>query len=75
MQINDEIINKKLFSSEDKYSMVQTKDYYFYKGACEVLLEKCQKYLSLSGNEEKFISKSFIQSIKKKEKIIPALNI
>ena len=30
--------------------MVQTKDYYFYKGACEVLLEKCQKYLSLSGN-------------------------
>ena len=61
MQINDEIINKKLFSSEDKYSMVQTKDYYFYKGACEVLLEKCQKYLSLSGNEEKFISKSFIQ--------------
>lgn len=63
MQINDEIINKKLFSSEDKYSMVQTKDYYFYKGACEVLLEKCQKYLSLSGNEEKFISKSFIQSM------------
>ena len=63
MQINDEIINKKLFSSEDKYSMVQTKDYYFYKGACEVLLEKCQKYLSLSGNEEIFISKSFIQSM------------
>ena len=54
---NDEIINKKLFSSEDKYSMVQTKDYYFYKGASEVLLDKCQKYLSLSGNEEKFISK------------------
>lgn len=65
LQIIDEIINKKLFSSEDKYSMVQTKDYYFYKGASEVLLNKCQKYLSLSGNEEKFISKSFIQSMVK----------
>ncbi len=65
LNISEEIINKKLFTSEDKYSMVQTKDYYYFKGACEILLDKCQKYLSISGNEEKFISKSFIQSMVK----------
>ncbi|MDD5865133.1 MAG: calcium-translocating P-type ATPase, PMCA-type [bacterium] len=61
--INDKIIQKKLFSSEDKYSMVQTNEYYFYKGASEVILNKCKNYLDINGNIKKIESKSYIENM------------
>ena len=49
---NTKIIKRKEFDSESKYSYVLTDDgWYYAKGASEVLLSKCTKYLSPDGTE------------------------
>lgn len=59
----EKIINKKLFTSETKYSMVKTNDKCYYKGASEVLLKKCSKYLNINGNEEALNSCNNLESL------------
>ena len=45
--ISDEkIIKKESFDSEKKYSLVETNNYIYYKGAPEVLTPKCKYYLN-----------------------------
>ena len=58
---NDIITEKVLFTSENKYSMVKS-DLYYFKGASEVLLKKCTKYLTLNGKEEFFSSKMILEN-------------
>ena len=50
----NKVIEKKDFTSETKYSFVKTNNnYYFYKGASEVLLDKCTNYLTKDGKIKK----------------------
>jgi len=54
-KIKKEIISQKHFDSKDKYSSITIKDkenITFYKGASEILLEKCKKYLTSDLKEE-----------------------
>lgn len=45
--ISDEkIIKKEAFDSNKKYSLVETNNYVYYKGAPEVLIPKCKYYLN-----------------------------
>ncbi len=45
--ISDEkIIKKEAFDSNKKYSLVETNNYIYYKGAPEVLIPKCKYYLN-----------------------------
>ena len=45
--ISDEkIIKKESFASDKKYSLVETNNYIYYKGAPEVLIPKCKYYLN-----------------------------
>lgn len=45
--ISDEkIIKKESFDSDKKYSLVETNNYIYYKGAPEVLIPKCKYYLN-----------------------------
>lgn len=45
--ISDEkIIKKESFDSNKKYSLVETNNYIYYKGAPEVLIPKCKYYLN-----------------------------
>ena len=45
--ISDEkIIKKESFDSDKKYSLVETNNYIYYKGAPEVLIPKCKFYLN-----------------------------
>lgn len=46
----DKIISKEKFSSEKKYSSVDTKDYTYYKGAPDVIIPRC-KYSYFSKKE------------------------
>ena len=46
----DKIISKEKFSSEKKYSCVDTKDYTYYKGAPDVIIPRC-KYSYFSKKE------------------------
>lgn len=58
-----EIINKKQFNSIDKYSSITIKDkeiITFYKGASEVLLNKCTKYLTNDLKEERIKSFTYL---------------
>ena len=53
--VKKEVLFKKHFDSRDKYSSVTLKDkekITYFKGASEVLLPKCQKYL-VNGKEER----------------------
>ena len=43
--------------------MVQTSEFFFYKGASEVILNKCNKYLDINGNEKNLESKSYIENM------------
>ncbi|MBQ6841103.1 MAG: calcium-translocating P-type ATPase, PMCA-type [Bacilli bacterium] len=51
LNTNIKVLKRKEFDSETKYSYVLTSDNKcYYKGASEVLLDKCQRYLSKSGD-------------------------
>ena len=57
------IINKELFDSDKKYSSVTTNydnNTIFYKGATEVIVEKCNEYISKNGNRHSLINKKSI---------------
>lgn len=56
----DKIISKEKFSSEKKYSSVDTKDYTYYKGAPDVIIPRC-KYSYFSKKE--LIDKNRINNI------------
>lgn len=60
--INERVIKKEPFDSKYKYSSVTLSNgITYYKGAKEVLLSKCKKYLNSFGNEVSFINKSLIE--------------
>lgn len=59
-----EIIDRKNFDSDTKYSYVRTSDYYYFKGASEKLLPLCNSYLDMDGK---------IQYDFNKENIIPLI--
>ena len=49
----EKVVKRKEFSSEDKYSFVKTeKGICYYKGAGEVLLNKCKYYLDSTGKKQ-----------------------
>ena len=50
---NEEILKRKSFDSNNKYSSVTLKDNCFYKGAPEILVPKCKYYCKRDGNTEK----------------------
>ena len=55
------IISKKLFDSKDKYSSVTLdNEVNYFKGAKEVLLDKCLYYLDSSGNKKVLLNKEVI---------------
>lgn len=57
------VINKIPFNSENKYSIATIYDdqeLTLIKGAAEVILPKCSKYLDREGNEKKLETKRFI---------------
>lgn len=57
------IINKKPFNSKNKYSFVETNynnGTIFYKGAYEIIVDKCLYYLDKNGNKKIFINKNDI---------------
>lgn len=55
------ILSKKLFDSKDKYSSVTLdNDTTYYKGAKEVLLDKCLYYLDNTGNRKILLNKEII---------------
>ena len=60
-----EIMKHTYFNSTNKYSAVTIKDKEikrtFLKGASEVLLPKCHRYLKLDGEEKPFINKKEIE--------------
>uniref|UniRef100_UPI003FF0C8D9 calcium-translocating P-type ATPase, PMCA-type n=1 Tax=Candidatus Ventrenecus sp. TaxID=3085654 RepID=UPI003FF0C8D9 len=60
-----EIMKHTYFNSTNKYSAVTIKDKgikrTFLKGASEVLLPKCHRYLKLNGEEKPFITKNEIE--------------
>ena len=58
---NHKIISKKLFDSKDKYSSVTLdNEVTYFKGAKEVLLDKCLYYLDSSGNKKVLLNKEVI---------------
>ena len=58
---NHKILSKKLFDSKDKYSSVTLdNDITYYKGAKEVLLDKCLYYLDNTGNRKILLNKEII---------------
>lgn len=64
--VNKKIIKRENFSSETKYSCVTCEDNkVYYKGASEVLLPKCQKYLDLDGTVNDFTNKEEFDSLLK----------
>lgn len=55
------IISKKLFDSKDKYSSATLdNEVTYFKGAKEVLLDKCLYYLDSSGNKKVLLNKEVI---------------
>ena len=55
------ILSKKLFDSKDKYSSVTLdNEVTYFKGAKEVLLDKCLYYLDSSGNKKVLLNKEAI---------------
>ncbi len=59
---SEKIIKKESFDSTKKYSMVETDKNNYYKGAPEVILNRCTKYIDKNG-EEKEIDKEKINLI------------
>ena len=62
------ILDKQLFNSNLKYSYVVTNynnKTVFYKGAYEIILEKCNKYLDNNGNNRYLIDKEKINGFVK----------
>ena len=58
---NHQIVFKKLFDSKDKYSSVTLdNEITYYKGAKEVLLDKCLYYLDNNGNRQILLNKEKI---------------
>ena len=56
------IINKEIFDSEKKYSLVTLDNNITYiKGASEILLDKCNYYLDINGNKKILYQKDKIQ--------------
>ncbi len=59
--IERKIVSKKLFDSKDKYSSVTLDNKItYYKGAKEVLLDKCLYYLDKDGNKKLLLNKDII---------------
>ena len=55
------ILSKKLFDSKDKYSSVTLdNEVTYFKGAKEILLDKCLYYLDSSGNKKVLLNKELI---------------
>lgn len=65
------IIKKRIpFNSENKYSAINIDDTYYIKGASEVIINKCNKYLNSLGEEKKIINKNiFFREIEKYTKM------
>lgn len=61
-QTNIKVINKKEFDSKNKYSYVSCTDgLTYFKGASEILLAKCTKYLDEKGAVHPLVNKKIIE--------------
>lgn len=60
--IHENIIKRKEFDSDSKYSYVKTTDNnVYYKGASEVMLSKCNRYLNKNGEILPLLDSSYIK--------------
>ena len=60
-QTNIRVLDRKPFDSEHKYSYVYASDnYYYIKGASEIIIAKCNKYLKTNGEIGNILSKSLL---------------
>ena len=63
-QLSISIVSRQEFDSELKYSYVYASDgNYYYKGASEVLLDKCSRFLSKAGDVLPLYEVNYIKSI------------
>ena len=60
-QCNQKIIARKEFDSDKKYSYVKTDTYSYYKGASEVLLPKCKRYLTKQGEVLPLLNQEYLK--------------
>ncbi len=60
VKIKKQILNKKHFDSSSKYSSVTIKDITYFKGASEVIIPNCNKYLNNKGEEVVLKDKNYI---------------
>ena len=60
------ILKETPFKSQEKYSSIEIEEnqkrVIYYKGASEVLLKKCSKYLTITGEIQDLKSKSFLEN-------------
>ena len=62
-KMKKQVINKKHFNSQDKYSSISLNNITYLKGASEVLLPKCTKILTKGNKEELLFNKNKIIDI------------
>lgn len=61
--INKKVLMKEPFDSAKKFSSITTADgYIFIKGAAEVVLPKCQKYMNYLGEEKVFLNMKSVEA-------------
>lgn len=61
--INKKVLMKEPFDSAKKFSSITTADgYVFIKGAAEVVLPKCQKYMNYLGEEKLFLNMKSVEA-------------
>ena len=61
--IKKEIVFKILFDSSKKYSSVKFNNgFNFIKGASDVILPRCHKYITLDGKEKKLVNYHYIEN-------------
>lgn len=61
--INKKVLMKEPFDSAKKFSSITTADgYVFIKGAAEVVLPKCQKYMNYLGEEKVFLNMKSVEA-------------
>ncbi len=60
-QPTEKIVTKKDFDSAVKYSSVKgSSNNIYYKGAAEMLLNKCDRYLALNGDKKVLLNKEYL---------------
>ncbi len=61
LNVKDTLVDKRIpFNSKDKYSLIYKNNIIYIKGASEVIIPKCNKYLTHDGKEKLLLNKNLI---------------